>query len=257
MKLKHFNSFLTSVLAFASLITSSPAEDKSLLLCAAASTTDFVQDVADAYTEQTGEKVRLNLASSSLLARQIAQGAPADIFLSANLQWMDYLEERGLTLPETRVDFLSNALVLIAPVESRIEVKISADVDPSELFEGYMALGDPAHVPAGRYAAQALGSLGWAEKLEGRLLPCLDVRAALATVERGEAQLGIVYKTDAAISEKVRVVAVFPPELHDPIRYSVACCRPSRPGAKRLLDFMVSPAAAKLAEALGFVSVEQ
>lgn len=188
---------------------------------AAASTSDAVQSVLSAFRKAHPETpVRASFAASSTLAKQIARGAPADLYLSANVRWMDYLEDRGAIAPASRVDLLGNQLVLIgspmAPVSGEL------DALPRTLGGRRLAIGDPAHVPAGIYARQALKSLGLWTQLRDHAAYAADVRAALALVGRGEAAAGIVYATDARISDAVKVLATLPADSHDAIRYPLA-----------------------------------
>jgi molybdate transport system substrate-binding protein len=224
---------------------------------AAASLTDALIAVGDAYRAETGEAVRFSFASSSTLARQIEAGAPAAIFVSANEEWMDYLAERGLIEAETRVSPIGNALVLVAPAYSPMtEVAISSQLDLAGLLgeDGRLAVGDPAHVPAGQYAEAALRALALWDAVEPRLAPALDVRGAMALVERGEAPLGIVYATDAAVSSGVKVVGVFPPGSHPPIRYPFAILEGVRtPEAERFFAYMTGEEGLAIFERYGFV----
>ncbi len=192
---------------------------------AAASLTDVMLRIYQNYTTRTGDRLVLSFAASSTLASQIAAGAPADLYISANEKWMDWLGERKMIASASRHDLLANQLVLIAPADSPlVPFEVSAQTDLSALLgkRYYLALGDPEHVPAGIYAKQALVSLGQWKDLETRLARMNDVRAALALVEHGEATLGIVYATDAAISKDVKVLARFPEDSHLPISYPVA-----------------------------------
>ena len=151
--------------------------------------------------------MRLSVASSSTLAKQIAAGAPADIYFSANVEWMDYLQAHQHIEQDTRVDLLGNALVVIAPTGEPFTVRWAKDFDFAGAFAGRLALGDPDHVPAGQYARQALEKLGWWPVLKSRIAPAPDVRAALVYVERGECAVGLVYATDAAQSDRVITLA--------------------------------------------------
>ena len=221
---------------------------------ATASTTNAVEDAIASYAAETGAEVVASYAASSALARQIENGAPADLFLSANLDWADYLDRRGLLEPGTRRDLLGNRLVLVAPADSALEVSIGPGLDLAGLLgDGRLALGDPDHVPAGRYARAALESLGlWAE-VEGRTVRTLDVRAALALVERGEVPLGVVYATDVAVCGACRTVATFPESSHPPIRYPLALVAGrASPAARAFYDFLLSPAAAEIFARYGF-----
>ena len=202
-------------------------------------------------------KPSLVFAASSTLARQIEQGAPADLFLSADEQWMDYAEQRGLILPETRRAVLGNALVLIAPADSRAgPVTLTPGAELAKLLgdDGRLAVGDPAHVPAGIYAAAALTSLGLWQALAPRLARAENVRAALLLVERGEAPLGIVYATDAAASRRVRVLGTFPADSHPPISYPFALTQrgAGNAAAHDLLAYLSGPQAAETWRRYGF-----
>ena len=205
------------------LASSAALAAEPVMIFAAASTTNAVSDAIKAYEAAGHGKVVSSFASSSTLAKQIAHGAPVQVFLSANEKWMSYLEGQKLVEPGTRVDLLGNRLVLIAPAGAKERGAIKAGIPlVGWLGDGRLAVGDPDHVPAGIYAKQALKSLGLWEKTEPRLARAANVRAALALVERGEAPLGIVYATDAAITPKVKVVGVFPENSHQPIVYPLA-----------------------------------
>jgi molybdate transport system substrate-binding protein len=228
-------------------------EQKPLILFAAASLTDVLDDLAARYTLQSHVAVTTSFAASSTLARQIEAGAPADVFISANVAWMDYLAERNLLRPDTRVDLLANALVIVAPKEHPFSVTFQPEFAIAEAFSGKLAMGDPEHVPAGQYARQALTALGWWDRLSERVAPAMDVRAALRLVELGEAGAGIVYATDAAPSADAVMVGTFPEPLHDPIRYPAAVCQNASPSAEGLLEFLRGEEAAGVFEKAGFV----
>ena len=229
------------------------AEGAVLSVFAASSTTDAVGELAAAFEASTGIAVRTSFASSSTLARQIADGAPADVFVSANPQWMDFLQDKGLLVEASRRDLLGNDLVLIAPAAGRLQAPASAAFDLPAAFEGRLALGDPAHVPAGQYARRALEHLGWWDALASRLAPAPDVRAALALVERGEVDAGIVYATDAAASDRVRVVYTFPTGSHPPILYPAAALKSGRvKKAQAFLEFLGGEQARQILQKHGF-----
>ncbi|WP_404382630.1 molybdate ABC transporter substrate-binding protein [Caenispirillum salinarum] len=242
---------LTWGLAFGAGATAASAAGTSLF--AAASTTNAMQDVIAAFTEATGTAVTPSFASSSTLAKQIEQGAPAEMYVPANPRWMDYLEEAGLLVDGTRADLLGNALVLIAPADSPLEnVTVDAGLDLAALLDGgRLSVGDPDHVPAGMYAEDALKSLGLWDTAAPALARANDVRAALALVERGEVPLGIVYSTDAAISDGVKIVGIFPEGSHKAITYPVALVADS-PAARALLAFLGSETAAEIFARHGF-----
>lgn len=192
------------------------------LIFAAASTTNLME----AFIEAHGQTIRASFASSSVLAKQITKGAPAGLFVSANIRWMEYLEQKDLLVPGTRKDLLANRLVVIAPKTTKIPEGLNAqEVLSRFLNRGRLALGDPNHVPAGIYAKEALEEIGLWEDLSPHLAPMHHVRAALTMVERGECPLGIVYASDALISERVQVVATFAAKTHQPITYQVALIR--------------------------------
>jgi len=225
----------------------------------AASTTDVMQEISAQFKDSTGSHARLNPNSSSTLARQIAEGAAVDVFLSANPEWMDYLEDQEMLHKGTRRDLLSNRLVLIAPADSDLEVTMERGFDLAGAFKGRLALGNPDHVPAGEYAAAALKSMGWLDQLSDRLAPFATVRRALWFVETGDAPLGVVYATDAAMSDKVKVLATFPQDSHPPIRYPVAmlACASDCACAKAFYEFLFTPEAARIFEKYGFTVLAQ
>lgn len=241
-------SFLALVLCLAGTTL---ARAETLTVYAAASLGNALTDIVRAY-EQTrpGLALRTSFASSATLARQIEAGAPADLFVSADRQWMDYLAERGLIDAASRRDLLGNTLVLVAPAAAPLHLALSAGRVP--VFSGRLCMGDPASVPAGRYGRQALMHLGWWAALAPRVVPAEDVRAALAFVERGECALGIVYGTDARQSRRVVIAGRFPPHTHEPIVYPVAL-RPGAPAAAReFLRYLQGPQARRLFTAHGF-----
>lgn len=222
---------------------------------AAASMTDAIRQINDVWVAKGNEPFKFSFASSSTLAQQIEQGADATIFISADERWMDWLQERDLIAKDTRVSAVGNSLVLVAPADSDISVKLGKDTDIAALLgaDGRLATGDPQHVPVGRYAQQALTALGQWETLEPRLARADSVRSALLLVERGEAPLGIVYATDAAISKGVKVVGTFPDGLHDPVTYPFAVVKAAdTPVAREALGFLTGDEAAEVYTRLGF-----
>lgn len=226
-----------------------------LTVFAAASLTDAMHDIDAAWQKQRHPALRLSFGSSSTLARQIAEGAPANLFASADEKWMDYLAQHGVIATGTRHDLLSNRLVLIVPASNPVHVTIGPHFDLAALLgpNGRLAVGDPAHVPAGIYAKQALQKLSMWQQVEPHLAPAADVRAALLLVERGEAPAGIVYATDAAISSKVRVAGVFPESSHPPISYPFAVVKSGdTPEARALLAFLQGPEAKAIFAKRGF-----
>ena len=236
-------------------LTARGAEPETVTVFAAASTTNAVTDIGRLYMDEHKAKVRISFASSSTLAKQIDNGAPADIYISANKKWMDYLEAQKMIAPRSRVDLLGNRIVLIVPAQSDVKHIVIKTGFPLDKFlgDGRLAMGDPEHVPAGIYGREALIHLKVWEKVKNKVAAMKDVRAALAMVERGEVPVGLVYSTDAAISRKVRVVGVFPPESHSPIVYPAAVIVDhATPAVERFMAFLGSPAAKTVFERYGF-----
>lgn len=221
---------------------------------AAASLTNALQDIGRVYTARFGQSVRFSFASSSVIARQLEGGARADLFVSADRQWMDYVESRGLIDNGTRRDILRGRLALIAPRASPLRLAIRPRFPLAAALgrRGRLAIGDPAYVPAGRYAHAALRRLGVWDAVAGRLVRAEHVRVALAYVARGEAPLGIVYETDARIEPGVRVVGLFPDASHPPIVYPAALTRRAAPGTRAFYDFMRGPTGAAIFRRHGF-----
>jgi molybdate transport system substrate-binding protein len=246
---------LAAVLAALCLATASARANDEITLFAAASMTDAMTEAAAAFTAAGGAPVRLAFGSSSTLAKQIEHGAPADLFLSADLKWMDYLTERELIAGDSRFNLAGNALVLVVPKDSSVRIELTPGADLlGALAGGKLAIGDPEHVPAGRYAKAALESLGLWQAVEHSTVFAGDVRAALAFVERAEAAAGIVYATDAKISQGVRSAATFPADSHAPIVYPVAIVAGREQGmAQAFLDFIASDAGAEILRKHGFV----
>lgn len=235
---------------------SSPAstEEKNLTVFAAASMKNALDDVDAAYTARTGVKVVASYAASSVLAKQIDQGAPADIFLSADTDWMDYVATRKAISTATRTNLLGNSIVLIAPKDSAIDkVTIASGFDLAKLAgSGRIATGDVSSVPAGKYAKAALEKLGAWEAAAPKFAMAENVRAALTLVARGEAVLGIVYATDAKVEPEVKILGTFPADSHPPIIYPVAATTSAGPKAADYLAFLHSSAAKTIFEKYGF-----
>jgi len=250
-RLASLRLLLAAVLAVLLVMPVARAAERPVTIFAAASTTDAVQAVIARYAEAHGEAVRPVFAASSTLAKQIAAGAPADLYLSANDAWMDWLDRRGGIDRDSRVDLLGNGLVIVVPGDAA--PLADHQVLPDYLGERRLAMGDPAHVPAGRYARAALQSLDLWKDVRRRSAFGSDVRAALAMVARGEAAAGVVYTTDARISDDVRVAAEVPPESHPPIRYPLALARqPASEAARRFYDFLRGAEAAGIFGRHGF-----
>jgi molybdate transport system substrate-binding protein len=226
----------------------------SIVVFAAASLTNVMQELGDSFTKETSIPVKFSFAASSALARQIENGAPADIFFSADLEWMNYLQTRKLIQVPTRHDMLSNRLVLVAPADSQLKLKIAPNFPlAAVLGNGRLATGDPEGVPVGRYAQEALTKLGVWGAVEGRLVRADSVRSALAFVDRGEAALGIVYETDALIDKGVRVVDIFPENTHLPITYPIVLTAVAKADAGKFIDYIRTPVGDAAFRRYGFI----
>lgn len=231
-----------------------------LTVFAAASLTEALRAIGAAWAETGRPAPRFSFAASSTLARQIEQGAPADLFLSADEPWMDFLAQRGLIDPATRISPIGNALVLVAPAGARASVALSRGTDLAVLLgpRGRLAVADPAHVPAGRYAQAALSWMGQWDRLAPRLARAENVRAALLLVERGEAPLGIVYATDVAATPGLVALATFPAESHPPITYPMAVTArgAQRQASRDFHAFLTSPEALAIFIRHGFTAAQ-
>ena len=228
--------------AVLSVLFIGPAGAKDILIFAAASLNLSLQEIIAEYRKSIPKapKIRASYAASSTLAQQIMRGAPADIYLSASTEWMDFLERRKAIAPNTRFNLLENSLVIVVPVKSR-QRKTDRLPLPGLLADGRLAVADPDHVPAGIYAKGALRTLGLWKLLAPRLAATTNARAALALVERGETPVGIVYSSDAAFNKRVRRVYTFPANVHPKIEYAAAIvARRDRPGVKQFFDRLKS-----------------
>jgi molybdate transport system substrate-binding protein len=246
--------FLCFTVLFGSAASPATAQNKSLTVFAAASMKNALDDVDAAYTAKTGVKIVASYAASSALAKQIEQGAPADIFVSADTDWMDYaIGKKNINEP-TRVNLLGNSIVLIAPKDSKIDtVTIGPGLDLAKLAgDGKIATGDVKAVPVGKYAKAALEKLGAWQAAEPKFAMADSVRAALTLVARGEAALGIVYSTDAKVEPGVKIVGTFPTDSHPPIIYPVAATTTAKPEAAEYLAFLRSSSAKTIFEKYGF-----
>jgi molybdate transport system substrate-binding protein len=231
--------------------TTAHTEDKTITVFAAASLTNALDDVDTAFTKQSGIKVVVSYGASSALAKQIEQGAPADVFASADLQWMDYGVQKKV---DTRVNLLGNKLVLIAAKDAKIDhVAIGAGFDLAKLAgDGRVATGDVREVPVGLYAKAELEWLGAWAAVEPKMVMAGNVRLALSLVARGEAPLGIVYETDAKVEPAVKIIGIFPDNSHDPIIYPVALTANAKPDAAQYLSFLRTQTAKSVFEKYGF-----
>jgi molybdate transport system substrate-binding protein len=230
------------------------AQPKTITVFAAASMKSALDDIDAAYTAKTGVKITVSYAASSVLAKQIEQGAPADVFISADTDWMDYATDKKTINAPTRVNLLGNSLVLIAPKDSGIgNVSIGAGFDLAKLAgDGRIATGDVKAVPVGKYAKAALEKLGAWQAAATKFAMTENVRAALALVARGETPLGIVYATDARVEPGVKIVGTFPADSHPAIIYPVAATATAKPEAATYMAFLRSSAAKAIFEKYGF-----
>jgi molybdate transport system substrate-binding protein len=246
--------FAAVVLLWGSASSPATAEDKTLTVFAAASMKNALDDIDTAFAAKTGIKVSASYAASSTLAKQIEQGAPADIFVSADTDWMDYAVSKKNIDEATRVNLLGNSIVLIAPKDSKIDnVTIGQGFDLAKLVgDGKIATGDVKSVPVGKYAKAALEKLGAWQAAEPKFAMAESVRAALLLVARGEAVLGIVYSTDAKVEPGVKIVGTFPADSHPAIIYPVAATATAKPEAKEYLNYLHSAAAKAVLEKYGF-----
>lgn len=236
-------------------VVAGPAQaTEKLNIFAAASLKNALDDVTAAWQAETGHQAAISYASTSALAKQIEAGAPADVFISADLEWMNYLAKRNLLTAKGSVKLLGNRLVLIAPAGSKASISISPGFDLAGLLgDGRLALADVKTVPAGKYAKAALETLGVWASVEGRLAQAENVRAALKFVAAGEAPLGIVYQTDARAEASVKVLGVFPDSTHPAIIYPAAVLAEStNPVAANFLSFLQSKRAAEIFTKQGF-----
>ena len=247
--------FAALVILCGSATSPAIAEDKTLTVFAAASMKNALDDIDIAFTAKTGVKVIASYAASSALAKQIEQGAPADVFVSADTDWMDYAVGKKNINEPTRVNLLGNSIVLIAPKDSKIDnVTIGPGFDLAKLAgDGRIATGDVKAVPVGKYAKAALEKLGAWQAAEPKFAMAESVRAALTLVARGEAVLGIVYSTDAKVEPGVKIVGTFPADSHPAIIYPVAATATAKAEASAYLDFLRSQAAKTVLEKYGFI----
>ena len=241
-----------SVLILTAMLAVCNVNGAEVNVYAAASLTDVMKEIASAYEKESGDKILFNFGASSLLARQIIEGAPADMFISADEAKMDELEQAGLIATETRGDLLSNLLVIVVPSDSKLVI-----ASPEELVtkSQKIAVADPRAVPAGIYTKEYLTRLGLWQKLEPKIVPTENVRAALAAVESGNVDAGFVYKTDANISSKVRIAFTVAAEQGPPIRYPVALIKEAKEksAAAKFLAYLQSASARKTFERYGFI----
>jgi molybdate transport system substrate-binding protein len=242
-----------ALLTLAFLVFAKTAAADAITVFAAASLKDALDENAKAYPLRAGDRIVLSYAASPALAKQIEAGAPADLFVSADLDWMDYLDRRGLIKPATRRNLLKNRLALIAPADSKVSANIAPGFPLRALLgDGRLAMANPDAVPAGKYGKASLEALGVWKDVQSRVASAENVRAALVLVSRGEAPLGIVYRTDAAADSKVRVVGLFPENSHPPIVYPIAMTLTGKPPAEAFLKWLSEPEAKAIFAKHGF-----
>ncbi len=249
-----------AVLAFTAMGVSAPrpASAQDVTVFAAASLKNALDEIVDAYKAETGKTVVVSYAASSALAKQIEEGAPADIFISADLDWMDYLDERSLVNKDTRETLLGNRIVLVAASDSTVAIDVAKGMDLAAALgaDGKLAMANVDSVPAGKYGKAALTSLGVWDTVADRVAQADNVRAALAFVAQGEAPLGIVYATDAAAEPKVKIVGTFPEDSHPPILYPAAVLSQSgNADAAAFLAYLRSPGARAAFAKQGFTVI--
>jgi len=244
---------IAGILALVLLTLAGVAAAETVTVFAAASVKDALDENVKAYQAKSGDRIVVSYAASSALAKQIEAGAPADLFISADLDWMDYLEQRRLVKTDTRRNLLRNRLVLIAPVDSKVSVNIAPGFPLAALLgSSRLAMANPEAVPAGKYGKASLEALGVWKDVQSKVAAAENVRAALVLVSRGEAPLGIVYRTDAAADPKVRVVGLFPENSHPPIIYPAALTVAGKRAAEPFLQWLGRSDARAIFEKHGF-----
>ena len=234
------------------LITMNANADQKVTVFAAASLTNAINEIAANYEKEQAVQVQTSFASSSTLAKQIEKGAPADIFISADTKWMNYLHEKNLLNAGSKVNLLGNQLVLIAPKGKAFKMEMNKGFNIAGAFSGKLCTGELDSVPVGIYAKQSLKNLNWWDAIKMRIVGTQDVRAALVFVERGECDAGIVYETDAKVSTKVDNVAAFPESSHDPIVYPLALTKNANQSANSFYDYLKSEKAKVIFSKYGF-----
>jgi molybdate transport system substrate-binding protein len=250
---KFIAALLAATLALSSGSACSADRKEPVVLFAAASLTDALDEIVAAFSGETGIRIIPSYAASSALAKQIESGAPAEIFLSADEEWMDYLDKMQQLAPGSRHDLLANELVLIAPADSTAKIKITdGRALLAAIGDARVSTGDPDSVPVGKYAKAALVTLGAWDQIQPKLVRAENVRAALAYVARGETPFGIVYLTDAKIERRVKLLDTFPASSHPPIRYPIALTTRARANAQRFAKFLSGASAAATFEKYGF-----
>jgi len=238
-------------LAFAPSLHAADNKD-AVVVFAAASLTNAINEISANYEQEKGAQIKISFAASSALAKQIENGAPADIFISADTKWMNYLKDKHALKDSTVSNLLTNHLVLIAPLGKRFDVSMNKSFDFFGAFNGKLCTGEMASVPVGIYAKQALTSLAWLDAGQSKIVGTQDVRAALTLVERAECTVGIVYETDAKISNKVEVVATFPDNTHEPILYPLSLTKDASTKSADFYEYLKSDKAKVIFTKYGF-----
>lgn len=221
-----------------------------VMVYAAASLKESIGEAAKLFEAETKTAVKFNLGASGTLAKQITEGAPAGLFVSADAKWTKSLKDKGLLTTDHVL--LKNELVLVAPKTTECKIEFKPEFAFADAFKGKFAIGDPASVPAGKYAKEALTKLGWFEPLKDRLILSKDVRETMRVVEMAGADLGVVYKTDALLSKELNIVGVFPAETHSPVVYTIGVVKGASEDAAKFQDFLLSPKAADIFAKYGF-----
>lgn len=233
------NTVAGLLLAFMSSLHATEAS-KEVTIFAAASLTNAISEIAEAYEKDTQVQIKKSFASSATLAKQIENGAPADIFISADTKWMSYLKDKNSLNNVTTSNLLNNHLVLIVPNGKKLNVEMNKSFNFNDALSGKLCTGEMESVPVGIYAKQALNSLGWFNAVKSKIVGAQDVRAALTLVEKGECAAGIVYETDVKVSNKVEVVGVFPENTHEPIVYPISLTASANAKAATFYDYLKS-----------------
>src|SRR5712692_1499831 len=249
-------SYLALLLFLVLTLAQTSARADEILVSAAASLTDVLREIGNNYQSKSKNRVNFTFGPSSTLARQIEEGAPADMFFAADLAQMDNLEKNGRLEPGTRKNLLSNQLVIIVPVDSKLRIASPKDLLKPEVKK--IALAEPTSVPVGIYSSKYLEAEGLWDKVKEKVVPVLDVRATLASVESGNVEAGFVYKTDAAISKKVKVVYEVPIDRGPKIIYPVAIVKESKKkaAARDFMNFVWSHSCKEVFKKYGFVVLE-
>ena len=246
-------ALLILLICLSGSVRAAQAASPRLLVFAASSLTNVLDEIGSAYTVESGQQVTFSYGASSTLARQLESGAKADVFFSADTDWMDYVQSRGLIQAASRNNLLGNQLVLVAPADSDIQLRIKPGFAlAAALGKSRLATGDPDSVPVGKYARSALINLGVWNEVANQLVRADNVRTALAFVAKGEAPLGIVYATDALIDKQVRIVDTFPDNTHVPVVYPVALITQANEGAARFVKYLRSATAQASFRKYGF-----